>query len=131
MAENQTPRVAVSTRKVAPIKKEQAVDAENQTYACKFCSRTFGSSKALRSHCFHTKHLVRCSVCDKGFVTDEALQQHAHIHMIDAMLEISHVSKDERVVTLQKVDERAVEPGNPIMSASSRESVTVPGMFNF
>lgn len=129
MAENPAPRVAVPTRNVAPTQKKQTADADNQTYVCQVCSRTFGSSKALRSHCFATKHQVRCSVCDKGFVNNEALQQHAHTHAIDALIDISGVSKDEQVFTLQEVNEE-VELANPTMSANLRESVTIQGTCN-
>ncbi|PCG98059.1 Zinc finger, C2H2 [Penicillium occitanis (nom. inval.)] len=128
MAETPVPRVAISTRKATATKKKQTPDADNQTYACQICGRTFGSSKALRSHCFATKHHVRCPVCDKGFMNNEALQQHAHIHAIDAILDISGVSKDEQMVTLQEVNEQAVELENPTMSASLRESVIVQGI---
>lgn len=126
MAEKPSPKVAVATRKVAPTKQKQRAATDSRTYACQVCSQTFGSSTALRSHCFATEHLVRCSVCDKGFVTNEALQQHAHIHAIDAMLKITRISKDEQVVTLQEVNERADELGNPTISGS-----TIQGIFDF
>lgn len=63
-------------------------------------------------------------------MNNEALQQHAHIHAIDAMLEISGVSKDEQMVTPQEVNRQAVELENPTMSASLRESAIVQGMFD-
>lgn len=63
-------------------------------------------------------------------MNNEALQQHAHIHAINAMLDISGVSKDEQLVTLQEVNEQADELENPTMSASLRESVVVQGMFD-
>ncbi|KUL91639.1 hypothetical protein ZTR_01043 [Talaromyces verruculosus] len=128
MAETPVPRVAISTRKATATQKKQTPEADNQTYACQICGRTFGSSKALRSHCFATKHQVRCPVCDKGFTNNEAIQQHAHIHAIDTMLEICGASKDEQMVTLQEVNEQAVELENPAMSASLRESVIVQGI---
>lgn len=130
MAETPVPRVAISTRKVAATRKKPTPDADTQNYACQVCSRTFGSSKALRAHCFATKHQVRCSVCDKGFMNNEALQQHAHIHAIDAMLDIPGVSKDEQVVTLHEVNEKIVELENPTMSASLLGSVIVQGMLD-
>lgn len=63
-------------------------------------------------------------------MNNEALQQHAHIHAIDAMLDIPGVSKDEQVVTLHEVNEKIVELENPTMSASLLGSVIVQGMLD-
>lgn len=127
MADNPASKVAILMRKATPTRKKQGADTDNINYTCQICSRSFGSSKALRSHCSATKHQVRCSICDKGFVSNEALRQHAHIHIIDATVNISD-AKDTPVITLQAVNEKAVGLENPTMSPSLSESVIIQGM---
>lgn len=127
MAENPAPRVAIPKRKVTAARNKQNDDTDSRTYACQVCSRTFGSSKALRSHCFATKHQVRCSVCNKGFLNDEGLRHHTHIHEIDALLDKSEVSRTQHVLTVQGVNEKVVELEEP---TTSLESTIVRGTFN-
>uniref|UniRef100_A0A093VJY7 RNA exonuclease 3 n=1 Tax=Talaromyces marneffei PM1 TaxID=1077442 RepID=A0A093VJY7_TALMA len=130
MEENPPSRIAILKRKGRPTQKKQQPDTDNKSYICQICNRGFSSSIALRSHCSATKHQVRCSVCDKGFATDEALHQHSRIHMVDAMVDISSVSNVEKVVTLQEVGEKSIEPLNQAVPPSLSESVTIQGIAN-
>lgn len=130
MEENPPSRIAILKRKGRPTQKKQQPDTDNKSYICQICNRGFSSSIALRSHCSATKHQVRCSVCDKGFATDEALHQHSRIHMVDAMVDISSVSNVEKVVTLQEVGEKSIEPLNQAVPPSLSESVTIQGMLD-
>lgn len=56
-------------------------NAPVKRHICRNCSRSFSTAHALADHRFSTGHYpVHCSVCNKGFGSDEALAQHAHVH---------------------------------------------------
>lgn len=101
-----------SAKKVSRSNKKPAKSENYSLHTCEACNRRFATAKALADHRSSTGHYpVHCTICNRGFGSESAVQQHAQVHLYPGKDAFTESKVKNPTVISKEVTENATQTG--------------------